>query len=79
MFIINTFGEQSTYIRFDDIHYRPQTSQVYLLHLPKWNMILTGSRNDAQTNVLTTDGTKEPPTWVQNIFVSLNFATSETN
>lgn len=77
MFIINTFGEQPTYIRFDDIYYSPQTSRVYLLHLPKWNMILTGSQNDAKINVLTADGTKETPRWMPHIFVSLKLASSE--
>lgn len=71
LYIITARGdEQPTYVKIDNTYYGSAASQVYLLHLPQWNLILTGSRNDARINILTTDETTDTPSWMQLNFVS---------
>lgn len=70
LYIINTIGEQPSYIRVDDTCYSPGEASVYLIHMPMWNLILTGSKNDARINILVADGSTEPPSWMQLSFVS---------
>lgn len=71
LYIITARGdEQPTYIKIDNTYYGSPASQVYLLHLPQWNLILTGSRNDARINILSTDETTDTPSWMQLNFVS---------
>lgn len=63
----------ASYINYDDICYGqpgPRASQVYLIHILQWNLLIMGSANSTELGVLGTAEAGETPTWTQYILVS---------
>lgn len=74
LYIINApKNAQPSYTNYDDICYGqpgPRASQVFLIHILQWNLIVMGSANSTELGVLGTNEAGETPTWKQYIFVS---------